>query len=395
MRAFVPKLKRAQLGYLGIGNRRVLGQKNLPDPSLWLPFNDAGNGAVDLRPLLGVGSATFTRAGATATTILSTGRVSPQIAANTARSYYDPTTLQYLGYLAEEARTNDALWARDLTNAVWAKTLMTTAQTSVGNDGNANSATRCTATAGNATALQTLTAAAVNRTYAVDIRRVTGSGNIQITSDNGTTWTTCSGLSSVVYTRYTFTQSVLNPVFGIRIVTSGDAVDVDYNQIEMGAFATSRIPTTTASVARVADSLQFPTFGNVSGTAGTCAALVSFGGDRAGRAVVLSDVAERNALYGSGGGVVIGMFDGANIVNGPSLSAVNVQGRYASRWSGSAMQAAANGVAGTAGTFDGNFDVGTNMGVGFAPAFGAWINGTIRNLRVWQTDLGATALPSL
>jgi len=42
-------------------------------------------------------------------------------------------------------------------------------------------------------------------------------------------------------------------VVGFRIVTSGDAIAVDYVQCENGAFATSAIPTTTATVTRSAD----------------------------------------------------------------------------------------------------------------------------------------------
>ena len=45
------------------------------------------------------------------------------------------------GGLIEEARTNDALWSRDMTNAAWVKTTMTTALNAVGIDGTANSAT--------------------------------------------------------------------------------------------------------------------------------------------------------------------------------------------------------------------------------------------------------------
>jgi hypothetical protein len=42
-------------------------------------------------------------------------------------------------------------------------------------------------------------------------------------------------------------------VVGFRIVTSGDAIAVDYAQLENGAFSTSAIGTTTAAVTRSAD----------------------------------------------------------------------------------------------------------------------------------------------
>jgi hypothetical protein len=46
---------------------------------------------------------------------------------------------------------------------------------------------------------------------------------------------------------------VTDPVVGFRIVTSGDAIAVDYAQLENGAFSTSAIETTTAAVTRSAD----------------------------------------------------------------------------------------------------------------------------------------------
>jgi hypothetical protein len=47
---------------------------------------------------------------------------------------------------------------------------------------------------------------------------------------------------------------VTDPVVGFRIVTSGDAIAVDYAQLENGAFSTSAIGTTTsAAVTRSAD----------------------------------------------------------------------------------------------------------------------------------------------
>jgi hypothetical protein len=42
------------------------------------------------------------------------------------------------GLLIEEARTNLAIWGRDLTNAAWTKSNMTTAKTATGADGSAN-----------------------------------------------------------------------------------------------------------------------------------------------------------------------------------------------------------------------------------------------------------------
>lgn len=171
---------------------------------------------------------------------------------NTPRIEYD-TSGNPLGLLMEAARTNLGLHSDDHTNAAWVKTTMTTAKTSTGPDGVANSATRLTATAGNATSLQTVTSASATRAYSVWMRRVTGSGNIQMTLDNGVGWTTKTLTTS--WQRFDITQAaVTNPVFGVRIVTSGDAIDVYGNQMESAAFPSSLIPTTTVAVARTADS---------------------------------------------------------------------------------------------------------------------------------------------
>ncbi len=115
-----------------------------------------------------------------------------------------------------------------------------------------------TATSGNGTLLQSVTSASANRTFSVWLKRKTGTGNIDLTVDNGATWTTQTITSS--WARYTITQtSVTNPVIGIRIVTSGDAVYVWGAQLESADFASSYIPTSTASVSRAADSLAYST----------------------------------------------------------------------------------------------------------------------------------------
>lgn len=155
--------------------------------------------------------------------------------------------------LPEPAATNLALQSNDFTNASWTKSNMTTALTATGPDGVANSASTLTATAANATALQAITSASSSRLTSVYIKRRTGSGNIDLTQDNGTTWTTQTVTSS--WTRVALSAvTSTNPTVGIRIVTSGDAVDVWCFQHETGTVATSPIITYGAAVARAADS---------------------------------------------------------------------------------------------------------------------------------------------
>lgn len=191
---------------------------------------------------------------------------------NTPRIEYDSGG-NLLGLLIEGARTNIGLWSDDGTNAAWVKSNMTNAKTSTGPDGVANSATRLTASAGNATILQTVTSGSATRAYSVWLKRITGTGTINLTVDNGSTWT--AKTITTDWARYDISQAaVTNPVFGIRIVTSGDAVDFYGNQLESAAFPSSYIPTTTASVARAADVASRAFGSEISQTAGTC--LVDF-----------------------------------------------------------------------------------------------------------------------
>ena len=122
-------------------------------------------------------------------------------------------------------------------------------------DGVANSASTLTATGANGTSLQTITIASAAFTYTVWLKRKTGTGNIDITDNNGTNWTTVTGLSSAVFTPYSITRTQANPIVGIRVVTSGDEVEVDGCQLENGGYRTSVIATTTVAVTRALDSV--------------------------------------------------------------------------------------------------------------------------------------------
>lgn len=164
------------------------------------------------------------------------------------------------GALIEEARTNSALWARDMTNAAWVKVGMGNALNAIGADGVANSATTLTATgtAGSCTAsctiLQTLTLGSTADTYSVYLMRVTGSGAVNITINNLVGTTACT-LVTTSFTRCSVTATLANPVIGIQLATLNDVVVADFNQLEAGSFASSAIPTTTVAVTRAADNI--------------------------------------------------------------------------------------------------------------------------------------------
>lgn len=160
------------------------------------------------------------------------------------------------GLLVEEARTNSALWSNDMTNAAWVKVNMTTALNAAGADcaATANAATTLTATAANATILQTVVDVSEADTYSVWLKRGSGTGTVNISLD-GVAWTAVTLTSS--FQQFQKTSTLLNPNFGIQIATNGDSVVAEFNQLELSkSFATSPVPTTTVAVTRNADVVQ-------------------------------------------------------------------------------------------------------------------------------------------
>jgi hypothetical protein len=158
-----------------------------------------------------------------------------------------------------------ALHSRDLTNAVWSGTTVTTAKNAVGADGTASGATTITATAASGTVLQALSHASQSRVFSAYIRRVTGTGAIQLTTNGGTNWTTVT-ISSLYTQVACAAQTVASGTIGIRMAVSGDVIEVDFAQGEVGPVATSPIATTTGSVTRNADVVTLS--GAVSGCIG-------------------------------------------------------------------------------------------------------------------------------
>lgn len=181
---------------------------------------------------------------------------------NVARFTFDPVSHAALGLRLTGARTNLCLWNRDLTNAAWVASNVTPLKDQAGIDGAANAASSITATAGNGTILQSITSGSASRMQSAYVKRLTGSGTINMTMDGGTTWTVITVTAS--YAKVTVPNATLaNPQVGFRLVTNGDAIAVDFAQNEVGAFAGDPIPTTSASATQGADSLVIGPTGGV------------------------------------------------------------------------------------------------------------------------------------
>jgi len=304
------------------------------------------------------------------------------------------------GYYAESAATEIITTAdiRDMTTANWTLgATMTRARTSVGADGAANSATRLTggAVAGTNTITFLVTAAASSRTYSCLMKRVTGAGTVLLTQLAATLDITAQ-LVAGQWVRVQFNSSQLNATIGVQINTNGDAVDVDFNSFEAGAFATSRMA--SAGAARNADVLTYPFAGNALGTAGTCyGELSTEWATAAPSSIAVSPDTVSAFLYVANAvpATQIQNFDGTGNVTKGALSDMSTAVRKrAASWGAGGRSITGDGAAVASGAFDG--DMGsTAIGVGcFTNGANSW-NGTIRNIRIWTQQLTSAQLIGL
>jgi hypothetical protein len=246
--------------------------------------------------------------------------------------------------LIEPARTNLALQCRDLTQAAWTKTDCTAAKTADGIDGAANAASTLSATGVSATCLQSITSGSAARAQSFFLRRRTGAGAIEITQDNGSLWTAV--VLTEQWKRFSVLATVTNPVVGIRITTSGDEVDVDFAQNEVGATVTSPISTAGSSVTRARDVVTKASTAFETGTDLTIA-LEAVRFDGTGGLDYYQDTSNKVSVRSSGTFVVSG---GSQIAGlGPALAS-NVKTRLVVALRTDDFLAAANGGAAGADT---------------------------------------------
>lgn len=294
------------------------------------------------------------------------------------------------GYLAEGARTNRCLYSQDFSNAAWVSGgggIAVTANSIAAPDGTTTADT-LTASGANGTLIQDLgVVASASKTGGLWLKRKTGTGNIDITMDGGTGWTTVA--VTTTWTRFSKNQTLADEDFGIRIVTSGDEVYAWQGQVETAAFLSSDIPTTSAAVTRNADVLTYTSTGNVSFSAGaayaeTFAENIVNGGVTVGFAATTYPLGQNSLGRTSA-------YDGTNNVTATagtfSTTAIN---KKAASWGGSTMSTVLNGAAVTSGSFDGAM-AGATINIG-DNAINPFAN--IRNVNIYnrpQSDAYWTA----
>lgn len=193
----------------------------------------------------------------------SSGVVTTTTTSNAARftsGYWDSTGFHSApGLLIEGTSTNLVPKSALFNDATWTASNVTVVDGQIASpDGNTAGAS-VTATAGNGTLL--LASAVTAQTFSVWLQRKTGTGNIDITANGGTNWTTVT-LVANQWARFDITASSASQTCGIRIVTSGDAVYVWGTQFENIPFASTYIPTVGSALTRNAETLTYLISGN-------------------------------------------------------------------------------------------------------------------------------------
>lgn len=132
--------------------------------------------------------------------------------------------------------------SEDFEASVWTKTSATIASNNAVAPDGTTTADTFTAAAANAVIGQAWTSTTAPYTFSIWIRRVSGSGVIEI--NGGASWTTASVTTD--WQRISVTQNITAgvPSVGLRIVTSGDVIQVWGAQLNVGSTAQSYNSTT-------------------------------------------------------------------------------------------------------------------------------------------------------
>lgn len=248
--------------------------------------------------------------------------------------------------------------------------------------------TNCSITAGAVTLIDgtsvsdknTLTASGANGTIILDpytsvsgvhaggvfIKRKTGTGAIEVTVDGGSTWvavTTQVAGDSGWHLCQTTLPTVTDPEFGVRLVTSGDAVYLDFAQMDDGKARVSVHPieggaTLAAQSMIAADATNSPTLiVDVKGAVYAEAQLLPDDFSILKAYIISGGNASSRILVSDNGSDDLQSSDGTNALT--FSNGIISYTKAVSYWWDSSKQISSNGSSSSAGNYDGSWTVGT------------------------------------
>lgn len=359
------------------------------------------------------------------------------------RSYYDPTTLAYLGYLSEGARTNLCLQSQFAASWTASGSGNFTSNSTTAPDGTTTAAklfeTDATNTFHRITGTSYTIAATTAYTVSlfakqaersqVRIGLVDGASNgaaayfnlatgavVSSGGTGGTPWTSVSATITQYpsgWYRCTLTATSGASTNAANIIDTAVAGSNVYvgaansgiyiwgSDTEAGSFASTYIPTTTASVTRNADVLTYPSSGNVSATQGTLfgqlapmagnglgslQSVVSITDGTANESVVLARFLTDVYEQVTDGGVLVVNMTGGSVLNGAT-------GKAAATYRLNDFATTVNGATPVTDT-SGTLPTVTEIDVGHISGANQMF-GCVKDVRIFQTQLTASQLQAV
>ena len=211
------------------------------------------------------------------------------------------------------------------------------------------------------------------------------------TTANNTTGNTA--LRRIVWSAYNSdgTQTASNAATGTNVWFG--------SQLEAGTYPSSYIPTTTASVTRNADDLQYVVSGNISQAIGWFYAevITDFGNVSFANGVAGMGSAGRLAYFSASSSPdSFRTFDGTVDLVSPTVATFNNStGKLASTWGGSTMLNTARGATPLSGAFDGTMGAGAVLYIGSYGTAGNELFGNVGNVRIGTNKLSSAQLQAM
>lgn len=326
------------------------------------------------------------------------------------------------GYLAEGQRTNLLTYSEQFDNAGWVKSIATVSANAAVSPSGLATAYKVVPNSGSmwTSVWKNVTVTAGDYTGSVYAKK--GEWNYillyidgifaSFNLNNGTIGTVNSGLTASMVSvgngwyRCSAKKTISSTSIILRVypsaldgvaTTAGDGTSGIYvwgAQLEQASFASSYIPTTSATVTRNGDVLTYPQ--NADGTKGASFADIrtqwTGQNNKGGR--VLSVGSSRPALFFDATNGALSLNDGTSDRTGNVFSGSSSSQKIASKWGDSTSKTFISAVASSSLGFDGDMNVGV-IGVGNDSSGANQLFGNVRNVKIWKKALTDTQLTNL